>query len=313
MTRAFLFPGQGSQKIGMGRELADAFASARDVFQEVDDALSQKLSKLMWEGPEDALVLTENAQPAIMAASLAVVRVLEKEMGLDVARHARLVAGHSLGEYTALCATGAFTLADTARLLKTRGRAMQSAVPAGEGGMTALIGAEFEQAEEVAKEAAAGGGVCVVANDNAPGQIVISGTLDALARAADIAKAKGIKRAMPLAVSAPFHCPLMRPAADAMQKALAEVTIRPLAVPVLANVTAAEARDPEAVRGLLVEQVTGRVRWRESMAALRGLGVETTVEFGGKVLTGMVKRIDPSLEMIALEAPADLEAFAKTL
>ena len=313
MTRAFLFPGQGSQKIGMGYGLAAAFASARDVFQEVDDALSQKLSKLMWEGPEDALILTENAQPAIMTASLAVVRVLEKEMGLDVARHARLVAGHSLGEYTALCAAGAFTLADTARLLKTRGRAMQSAVPAGEGGMTALIGAEFEQAEEVAKEAAAGGGVCVVANDNAPGQIVISGTLDALARAADIAKAKGIKRAMPLAVSAPFHCPLMRPAADAMQKALAEVTIRPLAVPVLANVTAAEARDPEAVRGLLVEQVTGRVRWRESMAALRGLGVETTVEFGGKVLTGMVKRIDPSLEMIALEAPADLEAFAKTL
>jgi [acyl-carrier-protein] S-malonyltransferase len=267
----------------------------------------------MWEGPEDALILTENAQPAIMTASLAVVRVLEKEMGLDVARHARLVAGHSLGEYTALCAAGAFTLADTARLLKTRGRAMQSAVPAGEGGMTALIGAEFEQAEEVAKEAAAGGGVCVVANDNAPGQIVISGTLDALARAADIAKAKGIKRAMPLAVSAPFHCPLMQPAADAMEKALAEVTIRPLAVPVLANVTAAEARDPETVRRLLVEQVTGRVRWRESMAALKGLGVETTVEFGGKVLTGMVKRIDPSLEMIALEAPADLEAFAKTL
>jgi [acyl-carrier-protein] S-malonyltransferase len=313
MTRAFLFPGQGSQKIGMGFGLADAFASARDVFQEVDDALSQKLSKLMWEGPEDALILTENAQPAIMTASLAVVRVLGKEMGLDVARHARLVAGHSLGEYTALCAAGAFTLADTARLLKTRGRAMQSAVPAGEGGMTALIGAEFEQAEEVAKEAAAGGGVCVVANDNAPGQIVISGTLDALARAADIAKAKGIKRAMPLAVSAPFHCPLMQPAADAMEKALAEVTIRPLAVPVLANVTAAEARDPETVRCLLVEQVTGRVRWRESMAALKGLGVETTVEFGGKVLTGMVKRIDPSLEMIALEAPADLEAFAKTL
>jgi len=313
MTRAFLFPGQGSQKIGMGFGLADAFASARDVFQEADDALSQKLSKLMWEGPEDALILTENAQPAIMTASLAVVRVLEKEMGLDVARHARLVAGHSLGEYTALCAAGAFTLADTARLLKTRGRAMQSAVPAGEGGMTALIGAEFEQAEEVAKEAAAGGGVCVVANDNAPGQIVISGTLDALARAADIAKAKGIKRAMPLAVSAPFHCPLMQPAADAMEKALAEVTIRPLAVPVLANVTAAEARDPETVRCLLVEQVTGRVRWRESMAALKGLGVETTVEFGGKVLTGMVKRIDPSLEMIALEAPADLEAFAKTL
>jgi [acyl-carrier-protein] S-malonyltransferase len=308
-----LFPGQGSQKIGMSRQLADAFASARDLFQEVDDALSQKLSKLMWEGPEDALTLTENAQPAIMAASLAVVRVLEKEMGLDIARHARLVAGHSLGEYTALCAAGAFTPADTARLLKTRGRAMQSAVPAGEGGMTALIGAEFEQAEEVAKEAATGGGVCVVANDNAPGQIVISGTLDALARAADIAKAKGIKRAMPLAVSAPFHCPLMQPAADAMQKALAEVAVRPLAVPVLANVTAAEARDPESIRRLLVEQVTGRVRWRESVAVLKGLGVEITVEFGGKVLTGMVKRIDPSLEMVTLETPADLEAFARTL
>jgi [acyl-carrier-protein] S-malonyltransferase len=297
----------------MGRQLADAFASARDVFQEVDEALSQTLSKLMWDGPEDALTLTENAQPAIMAASLAVVRALEKDMGLDIARHARLVAGHSLGEYTALCAAGAFTLADAARLLKTRGRAMQSAVPPGEGGMTALIGAEFEQAEEVAKEAAAGGGVCVVANDNAPGQIVISGTLEALARAAEIARAKGIKRAMPLSVSAPFHCPLMQPAADAMRKALAEVTVRPPAVPVLANVTAAETNDPESIRHLLVEQVTGRVRWRESVAALKGLGVETSVEFGGKVLTGMVKRIDPSLEMVALETPADLEAFARTL
>lgn len=313
MTRAFLFPGQGSQVIGMGKALADAFASAREVFQEVDDALSQKLSKIMWEGPESDLLLTENAQPAIMAASIAVARVLEKDMGLNIARHARLVAGHSLGEYSALCAAGAFSLADTARLLKTRGLAMQSAVPLGEGGMTALIGAEIEAAEEVAKEAAAGGGTCVVANDNAPGQVVISGTLEALARAGEIAKAKGIKRALPLPVSAPFHCPLMQPAADAMAQALAAVTIRPLAVPVLANVTAAEASDPEAVRRLLVEQVTGRVRWRESILALRSLGVDTTIEFGNKVLTGMVKRIDKDLATVTLETPADLEAFGKAL
>jgi len=313
MTRIFIFPGQGSQAIGMGRALADAFAPARDVFQEVDDALSQKLSALMWEGPEADLTLTENAQPAIMAASIAVVRVLEKDMGLDVARHAGFVAGHSLGEYTALCADGAFTLADTARLLKIRGTAMQSAVPVGQGGMTALIGAEFEQAEAVARDAAAGGGVCVVANDNAPGQVVISGTLDALARAAEIAKAKGIKRALALPVSAPFHSPLMQPAAERMAVELGKVAIRPLAVPVLANVTAAPASDPESVRRLLVEQVTGRVRWRESIASLRALGVDTTVEFGSKVLTGMVKRIDKDLATISLETPADLEAFAKGL
>ena len=298
----------------MGKELADAFGAAREVFQEVDDALSQKLSKLMWEGPESDLVLTENAQPAIMAASIAVVRILEKEMGLDVARHAYLVAGHSLGEYSALCAAGSFSLADTARLLKTRGQAMQSAVPVGEGGMTALIGADIEQAEAVAKEAADAGGVCVVANDNAPGQVVISGTLDALARAGEIAKAKGIKRALPLAVSAPFHCPLMQPAADKMAEALASVTIRPLVVPVLANVTAKEANNPDHVRQLLVEQVTGRVRWRESILALRGLTVDVTVEFGGnKVLTGMVKRIDKELANITLDTPGDLEAFGKTL
>ncbi len=313
MTRAFLFPGQGSQAVGMGKPLADAFAAARETFQEVDDALSQKLSRIMWEGPEADLLLTENAQAAIMANAIAVVRVLEKEMGLDLAKHARLVAGHSLGEYSALCAAGAFTLADTARLLKTRGLAMQSAVPLGEGGMTALIGAEIEQAEEVAKEAAAGGGTCVVANDNAPGQVVISGTLDALARAGEIAKAKGIKRALPLPVSAPFHCPLMKPAADRMAEALAAVTIHPLAVPVLANVTASEASDPETVRRLLVEQVTGRVRWRESILSLKSLGVDTTVEFGNKVLTGMVKRIDKDLATVALETPADLEAFGKAL
>jgi len=314
MTRAFLFPGQGSQKVGMGKELADAFNAARHVFQEVDDALSQKLSKLMWEGPEADLTLTENAQPAIMALSLAIVRVLEKDMGLDVAKHAYLVAGHSLGEYSALCAAGGFSLADAARLLKIRGQAMQSAVPVGEGGMTALIGADIEQAEAVAQEAAGAGGVCVVANDNAPGQVVISGTMDALARAGDIAKAKGIKRAMPLAVSAPFHSPLMEPAAERMAEELSSVTIRPLTVPVLANVNAKEANSPDHVRQLLVEQVTSRVRWRESILALRGLTVDTTVEFGGnKVLTGMVKRIDKDLANITLDSPADLEAFGKSL
>jgi [acyl-carrier-protein] S-malonyltransferase len=314
MNRAFLFPGQGSQAVGMGKILADAFASAREVFAEVDDALSQKLSRLMWEGPEGDLVLTENAQPAIMAASIAAVRVMEKEFGLDIARHAKLVAGHSLGEYSALCAAGAFTLADTARLLKTRGQAMQSAVPVGEGGMIALIGAEIEQAEEVAKEASAAGGTCVVANDNAPGQVVISGSKDAMDRVPEIAKAKNIKRAIPLAVSAPFHCPLMQPAADRMAEALAAVTIRPLMVPVVANVTAGPVSEPESVRRLLVSQVTGRVRWRESVLNLRGHGVDSTVEFGGnKVLTGMVKRIDKELQNITLDAPADLEAFGKAL
>jgi [acyl-carrier-protein] S-malonyltransferase len=315
MTRALLFPGQGSQKVGMAKELADAFGAAREVFQEVDDALSQKLSKLMWEGPDADLTLTENAQPAIMAASIAIVSVLEKEMGLNVAKHAFLVAGHSLGEYSALCAAGGFTLADTARLLRIRGVAMQSAVPVGEGGMTVLIGAEIEQAEEVAKEAAAAGGVCVVANDNAPGQVVLSGTLDALGRAAEIAKAKGIKRALPLSVSAPFHSPLMQPAADRMAEELGRVTIRPLALPVLANVTAKEANNPDHVRQLLVEQVTGRVRWRESVEWLAGEGgVTRFAEAGaGKVLTGMAKRIAPDADAVALNTPADLDAFASSL
>jgi [acyl-carrier-protein] S-malonyltransferase len=315
MTRAFIFPGQGSQAVGMGKALADSFAAAREVFQEVDDALKQKLSKLMWEGPESDLVLTENAQPAIMAASYAIIRVLEREAGFSLAKHARLVAGHSLGEYTALCAAGAFTLADTARLLKARGQAMQTAVPVGQGGMSALLGAEIEQAEELAKEcAAATGGVCVVANDNAPGQVVISGTKAAIDKAPEVAKAKGIKRAMALNVSAPFHCPLMQPAADKMREALAAVTIRPLAVPLVANVTAAQTSEPEAIRRLLVEQVTGRVRWRESVLAFRGLDVETTVEAGGaKVLTGMVKRTDKDIQTMTLDTPADIETFVRTL
>ena len=315
MMRAFLFPGQGSQAVGMGKAVAEAFAGAREVFQEVDDALNQRLSKIMWEGPESDLVLTENAQPAIMAASMAVIRVLERDGGLDLAKHARLVAGHSLGEYSALCAAGAFTLADAARLLKARGQAMQQAVPVGEGGMSALLGAEIDQAEGLAKEcAAATGGVCVVANDNAPGQVVISGTRAAIDKAPEIAKAKGIKRAMALNVSAPFHSPMMKPAADKMREALAAVTIRPPAVPVVANVTAAEVTEPETIRRLLVEQVTARVRWRESVLAFRGLGVETTVEAGGsKVLTGMVKRTDKDLQNVTLDAPGDIDAFARTL
>jgi [acyl-carrier-protein] S-malonyltransferase len=313
MTRAFLFPGQGSQAVGMGKALADAFVPAREVFQEVDDALSQRLSRLMWEGPEDDLTLTENAQPAIMALSIAIIRVLQKEAGLDLGRHARLVAGHSLGEYSALSAAGAFSLADTARLLKTRGQAMQSAVPVGEGAMIALIGADIDIAEAVAKEAA-GDDVCVVANDNAPGQVVLSGAKAAMDRVPDIAKAKGVKRAIPLSVSAPFHCSLMQPAADVMADALAKVSIRPLAVPVLSNVTAQEASEPEIVRRLLVEQVTSRVRWRESMLALRGLLVDTTIEMGGnKVLTGMMRRIDKEIQATALDTPAEIEAFAKGL
>jgi [acyl-carrier-protein] S-malonyltransferase len=318
MTHAFIFPGQGSQAVGMGKALAEAFLSAREVFDEVDEALSQKLSRVMWEGPDADLVLTENAQPAIMAASMAAIRVLEREGGLDLTRHARLVAGHSLGEYSALCAAGAFTLSDTARLLKTRGRAMQDAVPVGEGAMYALIGAEVALAEEISKEAVEkaveSNPVCVVANDNAPGQVVISGLKATVERAGELAKTKGVKRAIPLAVSAPFHCPLMKPAALKMAEALAGVTIRPPAVPVVANVTAAETNEPETIRRLLVEQVTSRVRWRESVLAFKAAGATTTVEAGGnKVLTGMVKRIDKDLVTVSLDTAADIEAFARTL
>jgi [acyl-carrier-protein] S-malonyltransferase len=314
MTRAFLFPGQGSQQIGMGKALAEAFAPAREVFQEIDEALSQNLSKLMWEGPESDLTLTENAQPAIMAASLAIIRVLQREGGLDFSKHARLVAGHSLGEYSALCAAGAFTLADAARLLKARGRAMQDAVPVGEGGMSALLGSEIADAEAAAAEASAQGGICVVANDNAPGQVVISGNKATVERAGELAKAKGAKRAMALNVSAPFHSPLMQPAADRMREALALVTIRPPSASLIANVTAAEVSEPETIRRLLAEQITARVRWRESVLGFRDLGVGTTVEAGGnKVLTGMVKRIDKELQTVTLDTPADIEAFARIL
>jgi [acyl-carrier-protein] S-malonyltransferase len=314
MTRAFIFPGQGSQKVGMGRALAEAFAPARAVFEEVDEALKHKLSKLIWYGPEAELMLTENAQPAIMAASLAVIRVLEEDAGLDLGRQARLVAGHSLGEYSALAAAGAFTLADAARLLRTRGLAMQEAVPPGDGAMSALIGIEPADAEAVAIEAAAQGGVCVVANDNAPGQVVISGTKDAVERAGAFARDKGARRVIPLAVSAPFHSPLMEPAARKMQVALAQVTIRPPRLPIVTNVTAAETDEPETLRRLLVEQVISPVRWRESVSRFRNLGVDTTVEAGGnKVLTAMVKRIDPDLATVSIDTPADIESFAKTL
>lgn len=302
----------------MGKPLADAFACARAVFQEVDEALSQNLSRLMWEGPETDLTLTENAQPAIMAVSMAVVRVLEREGGLDLIKHAKLVAGHSLGEYSALCAAGTFTLADTAKLLKIRGRAMQAAVPVGQGGMSALIGVDLAFAEKVAAEAITAASeadpVCVVANDNAPGQVVISGKAETVARAGEIAKAQGAKRVVPLSVSAPFHSPLMAPAAEKMAEALAGVVICAPKVPLVANVTAAATVDPDTIRKQLVEQVTGRVRWRESVAGFAAVGVDATVECGGgKVLTGMVRRIDKNLAATGLDLPEDIETFARTL
>ena len=311
MTLALLFPGQGSQSVGMGAALADAFASAREVYAEIDEALGQKLSVLMREGPEDQLTLTENAQPALMAVSLAAVRVLKVEFGIDVSR-AAYVAGHSLGEYSALCAAGSITLADTARLLKLRGQAMQRAVPVGRGAMASLIGPKTDLA--LAEAAAAAGsevGVCVVANDNNAGNIVISGDKAAVDRAIEKAKELGA-RAIPLNVSAPFHCPLMQPAADEMATALATATLVAPSVAVVANVTARPETDPEVLRRLLVEQVTGRVRWRESMEWMAGEGgVTRFVEIGsGKVLSGMAKRIAPEAESGALNTPEELEAFA---
>ncbi|MBO6903412.1 MAG: ACP S-malonyltransferase [Parvibaculum sp.] len=311
MTRAFTFPGQGSQAVGMGRELAEAFASAREVFGEVDDALGQNLSKLMWEGPQEDLTLTENAQPAIMAVSLAVIRTLEKEGSFVLSDKAAFVAGHSLGEYSALAAAGSFTIADTARLLKRRGQAMQRAVPVG--AMAALLGLEFDQAAEVASEAAHGE-VCAAANDNGGGQVVVSGARKAVERAIEIAKTKGAKRSMLLPVSAPFHCSLMQPAADEMAEALGGVDLKSPSVPLVANVTASRVADPATIRDLLVKQVTGMVRWRESVLYMEAEGVSSFVEVGaGKALSGMVKRIAKEPEILSVGTPGDVEAFLKTI
>lgn len=306
---AFTFPGQGSQAVGMGKDLAATYPEARAVFQEVDEALGERLSAIMFEGPEDILRLTENAQPALMAVSLAVVRVLESR-GVVLAERAKYVAGHSLGEYSALCAAGTFSLTDAARLLRTRGQAMQKAVPVGHGAMAALLGLDIEAARAVAAEAAQGE-VCDVANDNAPGQIVVSGAVSAVERAVEIAKGKGAKRALLLPVSAPFHCSLMQPAAEAMATALSEVDMKAPAVPLVANVLAAPISDPAEIRRRLVEQVTGVVRWTESVTWLTGAGeVTQLVELGtGKVLTGLAKRIAPGAAAQAVGTPADIDAF----
>jgi [acyl-carrier-protein] S-malonyltransferase len=310
--RAFVFPGQGSQKVGMGADLAAASAAARAVFEEVDDALGQKLSAIMRDGPEETLTLTENAQPAIMANAIAVLRVLEQEGGIALADKADFVAGHSLGEYTALCAAGAFSLADTARLLKLRGQAMQAAVPVGVGAMCALLGADIDKAQKLA-DAAAEGEVCTVANDNDPTQVVLSGHKGAIERAIAMVKDFEIKRGIALPVSAPFHCPLMQPAADAMAEALGQTPPGALRVPLFANVTAAVVSDPAEVQRLLVEQVCGRVRWRESVIAMQAAGVDTFVELGGKVLGPMIGRSVNDVTVTSVVGMADIEALAKEL
>jgi [acyl-carrier-protein] S-malonyltransferase len=308
MAIAFIFPGQGSQDVGMGRELAAAYPSARAVFDEVDDALGQKLSQIMWEGPKETLTLTENAQPALMAVSMAVMRVLETEHGFSLRDKVKFVAGHSLGEYSALAAAGAFSLADAARLLKLRGQAMQAAVPVGQGAMYALLGVGIEVARKVAEEAAQGD-VCQVANDNEPTQVVLSGAKVALDRVPEIGKAHGVRRAVPLPVSAPFHCALMQPAADAMREALAKVTVNAPVVPVVANVLAAPITDPEEIKKRLVEQVTGTVRWRECVTHMTAAGVTDVYEIGsGKVLAGLAKRIEASLNASSVGTPADIDA-----
>jgi [acyl-carrier-protein] S-malonyltransferase len=310
--RAFLFPGQGSQSVGMGAALSEASRAARDVFGEVDEALGQNLFRLMAEGPDEELKLTENAQPAIMANALAVFTALTREGGVDLSKTAQFVAGHSLGEYSALCAAGAFDLATTAKLLKLRGRAMQAAVPVGEGAMAALLGADLALAQKIA-DAAAQGEVCTVANDNDPSQVVISGHKGAIDRAIALAKEMGAKRAIALPVSAPFHCPLMQPAADAMRSALDDVALLEPVVPLYANVTAQPASEPETIRTQLVDQVTGMVRWRESIANMAAAGTHEFVELGGKVLGPMVKRIAPDAKVTSVVTIQDIEALAKEL
>jgi len=320
-VHAFIFPGQGSQTVGMGRDLAAAFSAAREVFQEIDDTLKQKLSKLMFEGPGEELTLTENTQPALMAHSLAVLRVLEKEGGFTLRQKAVVVAGHSLGEYSALAAAGSFSIADAARLLKLRGRVMQEAVPAGEGAMAALLGAEMTQAEEICAEAAPvpeseadEREVVEPANDNGAGQIVISGHRGAIERAVALAASKGVRRAMLLPVSAPFHCALMAPAADVMAEALENTPPRVPVVPLVTNVSAAKATDPAEIRDLLVRQVTAMVRWRECVNAMAELGVDSFVELGtGKVLSGLIRRIVPDASTASAATPADIEAVLKNL
>ncbi len=313
MARAFIFPGQGSQVVGMGQELAEASTVARHLFQEVDDALSQHLTRLMFEGPEDELRLTKNAQPALMAVSLAVVRVLEQEAGIDLAEAGELVAGHSLGEYSALAAVGAFEVAEAARLLKRRGQAMQAAVPVGEGAMAALLGLDLEAAAAVAEEAAQGE-VCAPANDNAPGQVVVSGHKTAVERALEVAAERGARKSVLLPVSAPFHCALMAPAAEEMAEALGQTPPREPRLPLVSNVSAAAITDPEAIRDLLVQQVTDMVRWRESVLFIKAQGVDTLVELGaGKVLTGLTRRIDRELTGLAVGGPGDVETLQKLL
>ena len=313
MARALAFPGQGSQRVGMGKALYDAFPAAREIFQEVDDALDLNLSRIVFQGPAETLTLTENAQPALMAASMAVVRVLRAEAGLEPAALAAFVAGHSLGEYSALAAAGSLRLADAARLLRRRGQAMQDAVPVGEGAMIAVLGLDLEDMRTIAAGAARDG-VCEIANDNAPGQTVLSGDAAAIGRAAEAAKARGARRVVPLPVSAPFHCRLLEPAADAMRDALEGVILAAPDPPLVANVTAAPVSDPNAIRGLLVEQVTAAVRWRESVLDMKRRGVDTLVEVGaGRVLSALARRIDRDLSGLSLLEPREIEDFAATL